>query len=240
MESNGPKIRSNRFFATFKRMKNKKGLILWGILLLTALAIRFYSTSPLRVENGYSGRFYQQVSLFLRSLFGWIPFSIGDVIYGLFFGWVMWRLGKGVKLIWLRQATRRGTMRSLLKSIGLLLIIYVIFNLFWGINYNRKGIAHQLDLKLEKYSPGDLKTINQLLVEKVNSAKQNLLNNPDTIRNARQLFIRVQKAYERADDLYPFLKYRNSSIKSSLWGWLGNYLGFTGYYKPFYMVAPGK
>ena len=32
---------------------------------------------------------------------------------------------------------------------------------------------------------------------------------------------------------YPFLKYNPPSIKSSLWGWLGNYVGFLGYYNPF-------
>jgi len=208
-------------------------MVLWGILLLAALAIRLYSTSPLRVENGYSVHFYQTVSSFLRYLFGWIPFSIGDVLYGLFFAWILWRMFRGIKLVWLRQATRKGTMRSLLKALALMLIVYVIFNLFWGINYNRKGIARQLDLKLEKYSLDDLKIINQLLVEKVNSSKRYLLVHPDSISSAKQLFSRVKKAYEQADGIYPFLNYSHPSIKSSLWGWLGNYLGFTGYYNPF-------
>ena len=26
------------------------------------------------------------------------------------------------------------------------IFIYIIFNIFWGINYNRKGIAYQLQL----------------------------------------------------------------------------------------------
>lgn len=233
MNVKGLETRANRFFGTFKRMKNKKALFLWGGLLLTALAIRLYSANPLRVENGYSGRFYEQLGVFLRSLFGWIPFSIGDVLYGMLFTWMIWRLFKGMKLIWLRQATRKGTMRSFLKAFGLLLVVYISFNLLWGINYNRKGVAHQLDLKLEKYSLADLKAINQLLVEKVNWAKQNLIVHPDSNSNEEQLFSRVKNAYELADDLYPFLKYRRPSIKSSVWGWLGNYLGFTGYYNPF-------
>ena len=31
----------------------------------------------------------------------------------------------------------------------------------------------------------------------------------------------------------PFIEYKGASVKSSFYGWLGNYLGFTGYYNPF-------
>lgn len=43
----------------------------------------------------------------------------------------------------------------------------------------------------------------------------------------------VSEVYNNASRLYPFLAYQPSSIKSSMWGWLGNYTGFTGYYNPF-------
>ncbi|MBP6432274.1 MAG: DUF3810 domain-containing protein, partial [Ferruginibacter sp.] len=46
-------------------------------------------------------------------------------------------------------------------------------------------------------------------------------------------FKRVEIAYQKVDSIYPFLQYNFKSIKPSIWGWLGNYLGFTGYYNPF-------
>jgi len=32
---------------------------------------------------------------------------------------------------------------------------------------------------------------------------------------------------------FPFMEYHTISLKRSMWGWLGNYTGFTGYYNPF-------
>ena len=39
---------------------------------------------------------------------------------------------------------------------------------------------------------------------------------------------------------YPFLEYHPPSIKSSMWGWLGNYLGFTGLLQSVYRRSAGK
>ena len=49
----------------------------------------------------------------------------------------------------------------------------------------------------------------------------------------QQLYKRVLQAYQKAAVLYPFLSYKQVAIKTSLWGWFGNYAGFTGYYNPF-------
>ncbi len=50
---------------------------------------------------------------------------------------------------------------------------------------------------------------------------------PDTV------FKKVQDAYNTLGSMYPFLQYHTISLKPSIWGWLGNYTGFTGYYNPF-------
>ena len=41
------------------------------------------------------------------------------------------------------------------------------------------------------------------------------------------------KAFEAAARQYPFLAYSPRSLKPSLYSYLGNYLGFQGYYNPF-------
>ena len=117
--------------------------------------------------------------------------------------------------------------------VRLLLIIYIVFNTFWGINYNRVGIANQLQLKMDKYKLEDLKTINGMLAEKTNAAKQALINGHIKYPSNKQLFSKVVGAYQQAERVYPFLKYQPVSLKPSLWSWLGNYMGFTGYYDPF-------
>ena len=214
-------------------MKYKKSLLFIGILLIASIIIKLYSANAVRVEENYSTGLYGRIVAVLRLLFGWAPFSVGDILYGLFSIWLIWKLVKLVKLAWQRKATADGFIKGLLKSITIFLLLYIIFNGLWGINYNRKGIAYQLGLKMEQYSLEDLKNINALLIAKVNGAKQSLISSKAVYPSSAQLFARVKDNYEAISNTYPFLKYDHQSLKPSLWGWLGNYVGFTGYYNPF-------
>lgn len=214
-------------------MKMKKSLVFTLVLVVIAVLIHVYSNDSTRVENQYSAHIYSVFSKILRYAFGWLPFSIGDILYGLAILWLIIKLLKGIKMLFKKQATLKGTAASAGKVVRILLMVYVIFNLFWGINYNRKGIASQLQLKMEKYKPEELQMINGLLVEKVNASKQSLENQNLQYPTKRQLFTKVQNAYTEAEKIYPFLQYHPVSIKPSIWSWFGNYMGFTGYYDPF-------
>jgi Protein of unknown function (DUF3810) len=70
-------------------------------------------------------------------------------------------------------------------------------------------------------------------VEKINTSKAIILNKKIMYSDNAALFEKTESAYKEASKKYPFLAYKNSAIKSSLWGWLGNYTGFLGYYNPF-------
>ena len=214
-------------------MKQKRFLIIGSFLFVLVLMIKFFSADSQRVEQDYSNGIYPFLSTFLRKVFGWIPFSIGDLLYGLIAVWILWKIMVSIRVLILKKATKKSFGTGVLKSIMALLIIYVVFNIFWGINYNRKGISGQLQLRIEKYNDNDLKNINSQLLGKVNSTKQSLLSRHESYPSSKQLFLKVQDAYSILDQTYPFLKYKTRSIKPSLWGWLGNYLGFTGYYNPF-------
>jgi hypothetical protein len=60
-----------------------------------------------------------------------------------------------------------------------------------------------------------------------------LVRNRGAKKTARDIFEQATIAYQNLAKQYPFCIYQPSSVKSSVWGWLGNYLGFTGYYNPF-------
>ena len=214
-------------------MKMKKWLIFTLVLVVIAAFIHIYANDSTRVENQYATGIYTVLSRILRYIFGWLPFSIGDVLYGLAILWLIWKLIKGIRIIFKKQATWRGFVAGAGKGIRILLVIYVVFNLFWGVNYNRMGIASQLQLKMSKYTSEDLKMINGLLLEKVNASKNALINQQAGYPSKRQLFAKVEAAYVEAEKIYPFLKYQPASLKPSLWSWVGNYMGFTGYYNPF-------
>jgi hypothetical protein len=205
----------------------------WLILLIIVLCIKLFSLSRERVETYYSNGLYPYISKILRFLLGWLPFSVGDIIYGLAFCWLCWKLFRLVKMAVQRKITRRCIWLGCQKIVWMVLVLYVIFNVLWGLNYNRVGIAGQLGLVMSKYDTNDVRTINALLLEKVNACKTALAESTAAYSENKQLFAKVTEAYKVARLQYPFLQYEVVSQKPSLWGWLGNYTGFTGYYNPF-------
>ncbi len=211
----------------------KKNWILIGILLILVLFIRLFSANILLIEQYYSTCVYPYVAIFFRKLTGWIPFSMGDLLYGIVAIWLLWKVTISVKALVNNKISKQLILKKIFTSIIYLLLIYIGFNFFWGFNYNRQGIASQLGLKMEKYIPQDLKNVSTILLQKVNESKTSILRNGTIVLTTNEIFSRSSGAYEEVYKKYSFLQYRSPSVKISLWGWLGNYIGFTGYYNPF-------
>ncbi|MDB5203458.1 MAG: hypothetical protein JWQ27_2867 [Ferruginibacter sp.] len=208
------------------------------ILLISSICIfiHVYGLNDSNVEAGYSTHFYPAWARFLRTIFGRVPFSLGDILYAIAAILLLVAFFKVVRL--LLRPGRRLYLRQ--KGSGLLyrlfLIcasLYILFNLSWGINYDRKGIATQLGLDMKKYSVTELRDINCILVDKINLSKRFLIKSGSPYPDNSGLFERVKKSYDNIAGQYPYLSYQPPSLKSSLWSWVGNYTGFTGYYNPF-------
>lgn len=211
--------------------KNKLANII--ILTVLAVSIHLFSSSPARVEKLYATQLYPGISTFLKFLFGWLPFSIGDILYGFFTGWFLWTLFKVAVVFSKEEFAKEKISQVLYKGIYLAMMVYIIFNFMWGINYNRIGIVNQFDITLEKYSATQLKNIDSLLLLKVNETRIGAVRQGNFENLNNPIFKGATAAYSEAEKNYPFLAYNSISLKKSMWGWLGNYLGFTGYYNPF-------
>jgi Protein of unknown function (DUF3810) len=215
----------------FSHLETKKWS--WLVALVIIVAIKLLAADPQHVEAFYSGGFYYYFAIMLRSLLGWLPLSFGDIMYLVAGAWLCWILIKNCirlfkkKLTW---AIFTGKMYNFLLTCA---AIYIVFNLFWGLNYNRRGIATQLQLTNVVYDTAGLKEMQQLLLQKVNASKNVIMLQKPGYPSNKEIFKRAVRCYETASKTFPFLQYKVSSIKSSIYGWLGNYLGFTGYYNPF-------
>lgn len=214
-------------------MKEKKHWLQTGILLLAAVGIHWFSTDPDRVEQYYSTGIYPVLSTLTRYLTAWLPFSLGDVLYGLVAIWILVQLFKYSRLILKKSLTLVIVKRLAGKGIRLLLLVYILFNIGWGLNYNRDGIAVQMGFTSSRYDTSDLKLMNSLLLQKVNDSKTALLRNNTADHSPRRIFNGASDAYTQLSLSYTFFTYTRPDVKQSLWGWLGNYAGFTGNYNPF-------
>jgi hypothetical protein len=120
------------------------------------------------------------------------------------------------------------------QAIFFFLFVYVFFNLLWGLNYNRKGISYQLGIEVKKYSLADLDTLTLVIQSRLNKyAAQVTEEQRDSVQRKKDLFRESYLAYKNAEKRFSFLAYHPASVKPSLFSYLGNYLGFQGYYNPF-------
>lgn len=220
-------------FAVFKTMGSKSRWVKLVLLAAIAAAIHFFSLQRHWVERYYAAGIYPYISKMLRYLFGWLPFSLGDLIYGAVIIWALAKIAIGFKKLIKRQYSLGNIKNNLYHFAITILLIYISFNLLWGLNYSRKGLAYQLSIKKEKYETADLILLDSLLVGKLNESRTSLLRQNKKHYNTKETIEAVTNAYAKINRQYPWLLYKPQSAKTSLWGWAGNYLGFIGYYNPF-------
>jgi hypothetical protein len=203
------------------------------LLVAVVLVLKLVSQNESWVESGYTYGVYPVISRMMRFLTGWLPFSLGDLLY--------FAAGLGViRFIWrsIRAMHKTGIRKNggsiLYKLLQTVLLVSILFNVLWGLNYNRQGIAHQLGLQVQRYDLKDAVLLTQTLQTQLNHFAAQV----DTIKRNRldankELFQKAIKVYDTAVAQFPFLSYKNPSIKPSLYSGVGHYIGFTGYYNPF-------
>ena len=215
----------------FKSLLQDRKLV---ILLILAFIIKVLSLNEEWVERYYTYGAYPFISRTLRLLFGWIPFSIGDLLYGAAVLFLFVKAYKYLVLLRNKSSKRALGLRVLNRVLRTALVVYVLFNLLWGLNYNRQGIARQLRLNVQKYSIEDLKALAQVLQARVNSYGEIIdPSKREELNDNKKLFQEGIATYGSARKQWPFRAYTAPSIKPSMYTSVGHFFGFTGYYNPF-------
>ncbi|MDR3713046.1 MAG: DUF3810 domain-containing protein [Puia sp.] len=211
------------------RILNKR----WWILGAAAICIKILSLFPAAVEKYYSLGVYPVIGRCLRFLFGWLPFSAGDIFYVAVSLGILYKLIRFFKAI-ASKRVGRDYFLSVLRQLALFCLwVYILFNGLWGLNYNRRGIADQLQLRVHPYSTAELETILRLVVDRLNASDSLARRERGVLTDHRYLFTGAKEAYRDLAMTEPAFSCYPPSIKSSLFSILGNYLGFGGYYNPF-------
>ncbi|WP_018614628.1 DUF3810 domain-containing protein [Segetibacter koreensis] len=203
-------------------------------LLIIIVFIKVATFYPHWIEKNYSRGVYPNISWLYRTTFGWIPISVGDILYLTAGVLLLLNVVKLFKKLIHKQIEREDVRKTIQKAFFFFCIIYIYFNLSWGLNYNRPGIAYQLQLNSKKHNVEDLKVLTENLLKKVNECRVMLGNGRIKYKPYPKIFSEAQTAYRQSTSAgFSFLAYDTRSVKRSLFGRMGNYLGFLGYYNPF-------
>ena len=204
------------------------GLVIFlGIQILLISVLKNY---PEFVEQYYSNGLYVFLSKIMRYVFGWLPFSVGDLLYTL----------ASIYLIrWLvinRKRIRKDTLNWILDIGATLSIAYFTFHILWAFNYYRQPLYKSLNIEPE-YTTEQLVSFTEKLILKSNNIHNSLVTN-DSLKvelpfTKREVFKKVKNGYKKLSDVYPHLEYHPQSIKKSLYSIPLTYMGFSGYLNPF-------
>lgn len=213
-------------------MKQLKVYKILTILLIMQWAfIQIIAQYPSIIEKYYSNGLYLYISKFLRIIFGWVPISIGDVLYltlGIFV----------LKSVFITLKTKKINFKNTLFKTGALIsVLFFFFHFNWALNYFRQPLFKTLNLEKTNYTTDELIHFTKTLILKTNRA-QILITNNDTVivhnpLNKQKIEEKSPLAYHKLQIKYPQFKFENPSLKHSLFSLPLTYMGFAGYINPF-------
>ncbi|TAE10461.1 MAG: DUF3810 domain-containing protein [Bacteroidetes bacterium] len=203
------------------------------ILILFFIGLGVLSTFPEYVEEYYSSNLYISIAQAQRFISGFLPFAVGDVVYTLYAIWWLVTLIDVVKAVSKKTLLARNFWMETSYNIRQFVFIIIVFYLLWGINYQRYGIAYQMNLTAKGFQPMELKPLGNEVVQTLNTIRAKI--KPGKIHKPRsaQMYSSIATAYSDMALDYEFISYEYPSIKNSLYGGLMAKFGISGYYNPF-------
>ncbi|CAM4375849.1 DUF3810 domain-containing protein [Zobellia nedashkovskayae] len=211
-------------------MKNKlrNGIAL--SLLPQILLVGWLGGNPEIVETYYSNGIYPVISQFFRILFGWVPFSVGEIMYVLL-------IVLGIRYLYVNHLKIRQFPFQFLRNVVVVLsVFYFTFNLVWGLNYYRKPIAENFAIR-DSVQTSDVIDLAERLIVKTNQLQFELTS--DSTKRVQvpysrnEIFDKTVDGYKQLEKQLPFLEYDHRSLKKSMFSKLASYMGIGGYLNPF-------
>jgi len=205
-------------------------LILSVLLVVQILILQVIKKFPEFVEEYYSLGLYPIISKTSRYLFGWIPFSVGDVFYTLVTIYALRWIYKNFMRL------RSEPLQFLLDITASVSIIYFLFHILWGLNYYRMPLHKSIGIAND-YTTEELVQMTERFIKKANQMHREL-GYQDSVKidlpyNQKAIFERTKNGYDDIEEEFPMLTYTPASIKKSLWSTGLTILGYSGYLNPF-------
>ena len=212
-------------------METKKIYKILTVLLVMQWAfIQIIAQYPNFIETFYSNGLYIFISRFLRIILGWIPFSIGDLLYSVLVFLILHGLYKAIKY---KKLALKATF---FKITGILSIVFFVFHFNWALNYFRLPVSTSLSFEIDNYSNAELIDFTKKLIAKTNESHVAITKNDTLIvenpLSKKEIKSNVGLAYKHLEKKHPQFKYANPKVKHSIFSVPLSYMGFGGYLNP--------
>jgi hypothetical protein len=140
-------------------------------------------------------------------------------------------------IVFIIKLKRGGAVNQFVNMILYASILYSLFMILWGFNYNRVSFDKIAGIKIEKTSKQELYDLCENLIARANDLREKVQEDSKGVMTIpggyKDTFKRAQKGYEAASKLYPELGGKYGPPKRILLSEKMSYTGITGIYMPY-------
>ena len=209
---------------------NRRNIILSALLPVQICIIQYLSHFQNIIEIYYAEGLYPILSKFLRVLFGWVPFSVGDILLLIF-------LVVSIRFVFVSFKRKlKEQPKRILAVFAVFSILHCCFYLFWGLNYFRKPLESKFEFQSAKYTTEALTKTTYAIISKANLYHSKIALNDSvapTIPYSRKVMYEISlDGFKSLSKDYPEFEYRKSSLKHSAVSLFQSYNGTSGYLNP--------
>lgn len=213
--------------ARILRLRYRRKGIYITILAVLVGFIQFVFPYHLALASAYNSYVFRPFQTLRNTIFGALPFSVGDFFYLILFLVVLAVMIRWIYLMIRIRSYGHELVHSLLNTIITITTFYLLFFIGWGGNYYKSTLSTYWGLRTPKIATtADLVRYDSFLIRRLNALAPHYKGlsfyESDTL--AKHFYRVLTDAKTRPHGL---------RAKASLYGYFMQYLGIQGYYNPF-------
>ncbi len=202
------------------------------INIIILIGLEYVKKYPFWIEDIYTKQFYPVWTYIYVILFSWVPFSVGDVFYGVAISVITLLLIK--TLVSLFEKNIVSLKRYMLLLVCILLTLYNIFYINWGLHYFRVPLVDKIGLDIKNISEEQHEQVLFTYIDRINELRDDL----DFSRKHTNGVKGDLSEYMYQDTLFDaFLTKSQIHLKNPISSELVSYFTVSGYFNPFTLEA---
>lgn len=213
-----------------RKFKLKIGVIILALFTLVLnLILKYY---PKFVDKVYSTSMNKAIRQLLSIFTGAFPFSLAEILVPLLLLTLIWFF-----ILLIIKIKTGGFVNHFLTIGAYISLLYVLFMILWGFNYNRLPLNEIMGLELKKASKTELSDLCHNLIKRANNLRSLVKENSEGVMEIdggyKSVFNRAQKGYDKASEVYKEFGGKYGPPKAILLSKYMSYTGITGIYMPY-------
>jgi hypothetical protein len=208
-------------------MRYKRKLILLLSVFILVLLMQYVLPGNSAMVSFYDKYLFRPFQSFRNIVFESVPFSVGDLLYLAGIIMIVIVVCKWIYYLIRFREHKHDLSVSMLHSVIVLGILYIVFFLGWGGNYYKVSLSSHWNLDKSHWrNDSTLVTFDEYLIGKLNSYAPGYRP-----LSFKQIDKNAQNYYREYTDSRT--KMHGIKVKPSVFGFFMQNLGIQGYYNPF-------